>query len=122
MLHIARMIIMIEDTGNFSASGYGASTALTNGIGVEVFNADDTLLIDLTADEHVHANIEWAEYCHDVNYQSFGTGPNYMSARWTFTRGGKPISLQTGQYLAVELQDDMTFLDEHKFMVQGFYQ
>lgn len=122
-LHLARMIITLEDNGEFNTDLYGKDIVLTNGVGVFVRNSDDELLIDMTADDKVHTNIEWSQYCFDVEYHDFGTGNanKWLAVRWTFEKSGKFLSLSAGDYISAELNDDFTGLIAHRFLIQGFY-
>ena len=120
-LHLTRMIIYLEDVGNFNSSVYGVNITLTNGITVVVYDADDTELQRLTCEDAVLTNAQWARLCYDASYLSWGNGNDSLTVRWTFERSGKPVSLTSGQYLAVELNDDFTGLEDHTFMLQGHY-
>ena len=122
-LHRARIIVTIEDSGEFNTDLYGKDIVLTNGISLMVRDESDTLLMDYTDDDPVHTNVEWAEYCYDVQYHDFGTGSanKFLNVRWTFERSGKFLSLSSGDYLEVSLNDDFTGLVAHRFLVQGYY-
>ena len=119
-LQIARIIVFIEDSQNWSANGYGDITAgLTNGIELKVFNEDDSVAADLTDGIPIKSNADWHSKCHDVTYTSYGVGNDFLSVRWTFTKAGKPITLGYGERLEVMLNDDLTGLVSHRFLAQG---
>jgi len=120
-LHIHRMIVNIEDVGNFDAAKYGNNITLTNGINVCVRNAADTILVNLTGTAKVQTNAQWAAYCHDAVLHNFGVGNQSLTVRWTFANMGKAISLSAGEYLSVELNDNFDGLVHHNFMLQGHY-
>lgn len=121
--HIHRLIVSIGDAGSFDSGGYGAVTpvaSLTNGVVLRVQNGGTVFSL---TDDPITTNAEWAAYCHDVTVHSFGSGDALLTARWTFDKSGIPISLRgdEGEELVVELNDDLTFLTAHKFLIQGYY-
>ena len=120
-LNVHRMIVNIEDVGNFSAGAYGNAIVLSEGINVCVRNAADAVLVNLTGTAKVQTNAQWGAYCHDVTLHSFGQGNNTLTVRWTFANMGKSISLSAGEYLSIELNDDFSGLVHHNFMLQGHY-
>ena len=120
-IEVHRLIIYIQDTGNFSVSTYGNGVILTNGIRVVVRDANDALLGALDGGEPIKSNADWSSLCYDINYLSFGTGDNALAVRWTFERAGAPIRIDgtEGHYLSVELNDSFLALTDHTFNVQG---
>ncbi len=117
--YLERMLVTIKDVGAPDAGSYGNSITLTNGIGVRVRDASDTLVVDLTAQKKVKTNGDWSTLCYDVQVVDFGTGDDYVAVRWTFAKSGLPIILRPGYKLEVTLDDDLTGLVEHSFNVQG---
>ena len=118
---IHRMIIHIHDGAAFSAEKYGALAVLTNGVSVTVKQVSPAVdLVDLTAREPIVSNAEWGALCFDVDLASYGQGDVYLNVRWTFSKAGQPIVLNDNQRLAVTVNDDLTGLIGHKFMVQGY--
>lgn len=117
---IARMLVFIRDTGNFSADGYGANGVLTNGVSVKLVN-DSGVITDYMNGHPLKSNAEWGQVCYDVQYISFGAGDNFVCVRWTFAKSGAPISLdgRNNERLEIELSDDFTGIVEQTFMVQG---
>lgn len=118
--YITRMLVGIRDTGNFSASIYGAGSALTNGIKVQLKNDDGTWDI-LDPNLPVTTNAQWGYHCYDASYQSYGVGDNFLLVRWTFQRMGAWVELKgdNNDRLVVLANDDFTGLNEHYFTVQG---
>jgi len=116
---IARLIVRIEDVGNFDAGKYGNNITLTNGIEVEVRDNDDVVLIDLTDGVAIKTNAQWAGLCHDLTIHAFGTGNDTATIRWTFARSGDPIALEAGHKLVVKLNDAFDNLVQHYFLLQG---
>ena len=122
---IERMLVYIEDTstGTFPSDKYGQDLVLTNGVKVYVRDANDDVVVDLTPDEGVLPNADWSALCYDVSYLSWGSGADSIAVRWTFAKSGAPIYLKgrDGHYLSVELNDDYTDLESHRFLIQGIY-
>jgi len=120
-VHIYRMIVLIEDTGSFDSGRYGNNIVLTNGIHVNVRDGSDNIVQDLDGGVPVITNSHWAGLCHDLTLFSFGAGNNVATVRWTFSRGGVPLFLDgtKGHYLSVELNDNFSGLEAHRFMAQG---
>ena len=122
---IERMLIHIQDTGIFAAEEYGKLSALTNGIQVRVQStlAGSTGTIhDITDGMPVKTNAQWGRHCYDVRVDTWGVGDEFLSARWTFSKGGYPIRLDgsKGERLEVYLTDSTTGLNGHDFYVNGF--
>ena len=121
-LHISRLIVYIEDVGNFQSGKYGTDLVLSEGVHVMVHDAADAMLADLTAAQSIITNAQWGALCYDVTVDKFGTGNNNsLLARWTFSNAGAPVTLSAGEYLAVDLNDDFSGLVKHTFMAQGYY-
>ena len=118
---IHRMVVHIDDGSAFSADSYGNVVGpLTNGVLVEVRRAsDDSVLIDLTSGEPIKSNGDWSHFAYDLDIYGFTGGRNIMAVRWTFAKGGEALKLSQHEYLAVQIQDDLSTLTDHKFFVHG---
>ena len=116
---IYRMIGLIQDGGApFQASGYGASSALSNGLTFDLKRTDSTAE-DLLGGRNIFTNAGWGAVCYDIQYFSPGTGDNYQLIRWTFTNAGTPITLDIGDALIMTINDNLTFLTHHRYQLQG---
>jgi hypothetical protein len=118
---VSRMIVFLRDTGQYAAEKYGAGAALTNGVRVYHRNSAGAVIKELTGSP-VKENASWSAHCHDVNFFDFGVGDSFLSARWTFRRGGRALTLDgtAGEYLAIRGNDDFTFLQNHSFKCDGY--
>lgn len=118
---LARMLIMIQAATTIAPDKYGDLTALTNGICLKVFR-DGTELLDLTT-VPIKNNASWGQYCFDVQEHDYGIGGanNFILARWSFSKSGRPIYLDGSQLdrIALVLNDDFSGLIVHSFNVQG---
>jgi hypothetical protein len=121
-LVINRIIISVEDAGNFDAGGYGNGSALTNGIRIYLKDGDGEIA-ELTSFP-ITTNSHWAAHCHDLTIHSFGTGNTLMSVRWTIGASGRPLVLNgpDGHYLEVVFNDDHTNLIAQRVIGQGYLQ
>jgi hypothetical protein len=120
--YIKRMLVEIRDTNINNSNNYGALTELTNGVGLEVRDADQNTILDLMAGLPVTSNGSWARTCYDVSVFDLGNGADFVNVRWTFGATGGVIQLDGNkqQRLSILLDDDMTGLEEHYFKVQGW--
>lgn len=118
-LVVARMIVSLQDANGMVAAEYGnLNTALTNG--VKVYWDRDGTEIDLTDGVPVKTNSQWASLCYDAQILGWGTGEEVLAVRWTFSKSGIPILLAKGDKLIVRLEDDLSDLTSHYFLVQGY--
>jgi hypothetical protein len=118
---IARMIPHIVAGGKMASDKYGVAIVLTNGITIRTQN-DNGPLLNLTDDLPIHTNTDWARLCYDLSISNFGSGNEYLHARWTFAKSGQMIRLvgDNNERLEVVLNDDFGALVEQFFMVQGY--
>lgn len=117
---INRMIIHIRDTTVPDAATYGNGITLTNGITVKV-KSGTTDILDITDGIPIKSNAEWGTRGYDVDLKNWGTGDEFIQARWSFFKAGHPIILNGlhGHKLVVTVNDDLSGLNEHLFNVQG---
>lgn len=119
---IARMLVIVEDTA-IVANYYGNIIGgLTNGIKLRVEDSLGTVLNDLMDGGAVNSSAEWAEYCFDAEVKAWGPGNEFLTVRWTFTRAGVYIRLSgdNDERLVITVNDDLTGLVDHEFIVQGY--
>lgn len=120
---IHRIFIHYEDTGTFDTDTYGTLVALTNGIEIEVYDSNDTLILDLNDGLPVKKNSDWSRNCYDIDVQDFGSGASKstISARWTFAKDSLTgMMLEAGDYFQFTINDNLTLLTEHHVAVRGF--
>lgn len=117
---INRMIVEVEDVGSFDSGGYGTGSALSNGITLNYRDANG--IVATLTPTPITRNADWAGNCHDLTIHNFGTGNEFMTARWTFEKSGHPLVLwgSNGHSLEIVLNDDFTGLVLQKFTVQGY--
>ena len=118
---IARMIPHVVAGGKLQSDKYGVAIVLTNGITIRTRDDSGTLL-NLTDSLPIITNTDWARLCYDLAISNFGTGNEYLHARWTFQKSGQYIRLvgDNNERLEVVLNDDFSDLVEQYFMIQGY--
>ena len=121
-LYLERILIFVQDTGVFDAEGWANMGTLTNGIDLKVVNAADETLVQLTP-APIKSSGDLAALCHDVVFADYGTGENYATARWTFTKFTPDgLVLNAGEKLVATLHDNMSSLTKQRMTVQGYLQ
>ena len=119
--HIHRMIISVQDAGAFDAAKYGNAIVLANGISLTVRNVADDAQVHTYTVEPIITNSDWAAHCYDTDMKTWGTGDEILVARWTFTRAGSPMILKDTEYVSIDVNDTLTGLKAHRFVIQGEY-
>ena len=119
--YLSRMIVLIQDGVGFAAVKYGAiNGGLNNGIQVRVID-DSGILVDFTDGVPILNNASWAGFCYDADVKAWGVGDEFLPVRWTFSKSGAPIKLDGSKNARLEvlMDDDLTDLVTHRFLVQG---
>lgn len=119
--YIERMIIEIQDQGSVTSDSYGALTALPNGCDFEHVQAD--LTVTKVVPLPINTNLDWAGICYDFVESNFSGGGNTkgLVGRWTFRRDGIPLYLRVGDKLVLRVNDNLTGLDLHRYLVKGAF-
>ena len=117
---LKRMLVLVQDTGSFDAAKYGNGVTLTNGIEIEVENATGGVVLDLLDGQPIKENVAWGSFCFDVDVKTWGTGDEFLVARWTFEKSGRDIELTEDDTFSVKASDDLSGLNAQRFLVQGY--
>lgn len=121
-IHVERVLVSLADTGTFDSGGYGNGSALTTGINAYVTDKNGLILYRLIqANNPIKTNGDWAHKCYDLTLHAFGSGDQYLAARWTFARSGQPVILRPGWSLIFLFQDSFAHLVDHHYELQGFF-
>lgn len=123
IFNVTRMIFSLSDSGTISSGGWGAGSALTNGLKLEVWKggkASGTKILDLFDDLPIKQNGQWGAVCYDVGIIAFGGGDDWLHSRYTFTRDtnkseGIILDGYNGDELVIPLNDDFTGLVSQQF-------
>jgi len=123
---VTRCITSFTAAAITKADVYGDGTALPNGIVMFVMDKNSAIQYYLTdQNAPIKTNTDWAQLCFDFAvFTGFATGDDFLVARWTFEKSGKPVELLPGWSLAVLLQDDFSILGltEHNFFMHGYFE
>ncbi len=117
---VARMLVTVEDAGSFDASKYGNGVVITKGI-VITGQSKGTAIEITDPNELINTNAEWGSYCYDADVKTWGTGNELLLVRWTFSKAGSPIVLDSRaeDFIKITLNDDFDDLVSHHFHFQG---
>lgn len=118
---VHRLMIHIEDTSPFSANQYGGLSELTNGIQLLQCDENGATFRDLTDGLPIKSNAHWGRFCFDFSLDAFGSGGDFVQARWTFKNAGRPLFLKPGWSFIARITDNLTGLIDHTFNLQGIY-
>jgi len=124
IFRIQRMIIHVYDSGGGTIQEYGnIGSALANGVIVQTAR-NGVQTKDFTDGLPVKYNADWSRMCYDADFKNQGAGNDALTVRWTFSKSGAPIRLVGSllDSLDVVLEDDLTGLLGHYFMVQGKFE
>jgi len=118
------IVAFLQDATAISAAGYGAMSALSNGISLKTYTASGaSVKSDILAGHVVKTTAEWAHFFYDLNPVTYGIGDTYFLARWRVKDScGVPIELNGDNFerLALTVHDDMTGLSDQQFIAQGY--
>lgn len=120
VLKIARIITSLRDGGAFDSGGWGNnSSPLTNGM--ELKWKRDGVLYNLTK-EPIRSHYDLASYSYDIDHQSFGSGDEFLTNRFTFTKAGQYLTLDgdLGDELQVIVNDNIDYLVDQRVSAQGY--
>lgn len=120
---IHKLDVIITDGGTVNTNTYGALTALTNGIVMQL--RDDNGVVEVFADS-VKTNGGWFDLTDDYKDFSLAGGDKHLKFSFYFAEGlGEDMNLDnidsTNPRFEIILRDDFTGLVEHYFIVHGYF-
>ena len=101
---------------------FGAESALSNGVVVDVLNtATTTQELDFTDGQNLKRNSDFALLAGtDISLDTVsGSSDDMVSSRWTIAKAGGLLILSSDQALRIQIQDDLTGLTSFMAMAQG---
>lgn len=118
---VANFLVSIEDSAaTATATTYGGLSALSNGLLVQVLEPDlSTVYLDLLDGRPIKSNAGWGSRCHDLAIRDFGSGDDLIQVRWSFEDDSTAVYVPQGYHFCVTVQDDLTGLTDHSFVIQG---
>lgn len=117
---IHRLLISIEDAGNFDSAAFGNGITLTNGIEIKHFDAAGAVITDFTGGLFLKTNGHLGRLFYDIDLVNFGVGNQILNGRFTFAKSGSPCKLKNGERIGVIFRDDFTGVVSHTYMIQGW--
>jgi hypothetical protein len=124
-MNLQRLLVNIEDVGNFDADNYGNNISLTSDNGVQVICSVNGVSTDHTDGLLIQSNAEWNRLAGiDTVLSDYGTGNQHLNVRYTMAKArpdGVVLKGDEGDRFIVRLKGNFTGLVSHYFMVQGFY-
>jgi len=118
---VTRLLVSVRDL-IINADDYGnISSGLTNGITFKVYEGTIETA-DLTDGVAIKTNGDWRRVCYDASTAAWGSGDQFLNARWTFEKHGEPIRLDgsQGERIEVVCHDDLDGLVNQYFVAQGY--
>jgi hypothetical protein len=117
---IARIIVGVRDAGTFDSGGWGAlgGTPLANGFVANVKWSG--AVIPLTV-QPIKSHFDMSVMCHDLEHHDWGSGDEFATFRFTFTKAGQYIWLDgdADDEIQFIVNDDVTDLVDQRISVQG---
>ena len=113
-----RIVFYMEDSGAFDATDFGNGIALTTGISLKCnLRGVET---DLFGGVPLTQNGHFSRLAFDTVVRTWGTGPEFLAARYTFAKFFKDgIPMITGDSITMEIRDDLTGLIELSAVIEG---
>lgn len=118
-VHISRIILYLIDKSMRYTDFAGLGAALTNGIEVKAYDKDDNLLIDFLDGTTIKTNADFALLAATDVIITPQPGDDFTSIRWSLFKAGAHPYLEEGQYLEINIQDNLTLVTTFKAIAQG---
>jgi hypothetical protein len=111
---------IVMTAGQWSPVNFaGLGDALTNGLTVKIFDADDTELFDFTDEDPITTNADWADLLGAAAFTDIAN-VDMIAIEWRIAaQYGGPIFLTAGQYMQVLVQDDLSSILTFHMGVHG---
>ncbi len=119
--YMSRIMVYVQDTGNFDATLYGNAIVMTNGYhSWHTHEGHDHVLVP--ASVGVKTTGDLAANMFNIQHEAFGTGDEWLAAPFVFEEVGGPVVLNgdAGDTFNVEFRDDLSGLNKHHFTLQGY--
>lgn len=119
---ITEFLIHLADAANFSVTGFGSRTALTNGIIMQT-KRGAMVVLDLNDGIIPLTNPQLLHLSHRAQILDFPGGGNSMTISFSVLDFQVPLILDGAMddALVVTLHDDFSTQDDFHFIVHGYY-
>ena len=98
---------------------WGGGSALSTGITVKVYDADNVVLFDFLDGETLKANEDFTSLSGVDSIIGPAAGVDDLSIRWTLEKSGRVVTLDQGDYFGINIQDDISGVTKFTAMLQG---
>ncbi len=118
--HLHRVNVEIVD-GGITPIKFGGISALSNGLGITLVDADNVELFDFLDGLTIKRNADWGLLAGVDNAAYAAPADDHLPIRWTISKatGGRPLSLLGGKKLRFTVQDNIAALTFFRIMGQG---
>ena len=117
------LLVSVSDTTSFNQTDFGGiPLGLTNGVKLVLILQDGITEVPLmsTGLVPIKQNYQWYSIFSDVKLTTFVGTPQTLSVLFSLVDTfGKPFCLETGQSIAVKLNDNLTGLVAHTYHLRG---
>ena len=123
IIRVQKLIISLLDNGSLDSGGFGnnGGNPLQNGIDLFLMkNGVKTSLYD----QKIKTHYELGSAVHRLNFYNQGSGAEFLTAEFDFMIHDNLIRLEAakGDYIGLEVNDDLTYLLDMRIFVQGYYE
>ena len=116
-MFVSNMIIVLEENGSFKYNKYGNNIILKNGIKAYYIKNNKKHYI-FGQDVPIKVNKDFLYYNCNIERKDFDSGHKFQKITFNFSDN---IVLARDDELIVEFNDDLSNLEGHTFMIDGFY-
>ena len=121
-LFVSNLVIMIKDDGTFNLDNYASiGTTLINGMNIYYTGSTGTVKNYIVGTTYpIQKNADWNNYTNDIKLTDLGTGDSIYTITLDFRNNGSYVILRENDRLAIEVNDDLSSINEHKIQLNGF--
>ncbi len=119
-INISELNIYYAYSGNSRADRYGSSLILTNGIIIRKTDSLGAVITDYTDQITPKINADWARQGAAIRFSDQGAGVNFFDATISYRDLSGFITLDNQEIFEVVLEDDLTQLNEQRFLIKGY--
>lgn len=116
---IAKLTLYVQDSGTFDTEKWGNNITMINGI---QFTTTRNGVERPILQHPLKTSGNLAELTYDLLHLTFGTGDEFITARWNLFENGQYFRLDgdNGDEFGMWINDDLTGLNVQHFMAHGY--
>jgi hypothetical protein len=117
---VERLNIIMSDA-EIDFEKFGGIVALTNGLKIEVLDAEGTVTLDFTDGQEIKTNADFGYLAGSdvVGAVAAGSLEDFQIIRWTIGKTGAGLFLEAGEFVRFVVQDPLNEITLFRVMVQG---